>query len=80
MATPVAFPEANLVLGPPVGVSEDEVVRLPALWTPGLLTSCWAHTDAEIAEIVRTGVSWLRVWGDRTHPPVYVSGHRAEVV
>ena len=34
--------------------------------------SCWRLNEAELAEVVRTGVVWLYVRG--VHPPVSVSG------
>ena len=34
--------------------------------------SCWRLNEAELAEVARTGVVWLHVWGQ--HPPVFVAG------
>lgn len=80
MAEPATFAEANLVLGPPVGMTEDEVMRLPVLRIDGRLVSCWMPSAEELAEIIRTGRVWLSVWGRETQPPVLVSGWKAEVI
>lgn len=77
--TPVAFAEATTMLGPPGGC-EDEVVQLPVRRTGGTIVSCWRPSPAELAEIIRTGVVWLAVWGRETQPPVLLSGHKADVI
>lgn len=78
MAVPVAFAEANVVLGPPDG--SDDVVHLPVRRLDGTLVSCWRLTPAEIEEIIVTGVVWLSVWGRETQAPVLVSGHRGDMI
>ena len=40
--------------------------------------SCWKLSESELAEVARSGVVWLQVVGQ--HPPVYVAGHKLEVV
>lgn len=79
MATPVQFAEANLVLTPPPG-EEESVVQLPVLRDNGVIVSCWRPSEAELAEIMRTGRIWLSVWSGASSPPVYVTGHQAEVM
>ena len=80
MGSPLHFSEANFVLGPPAEF-EDEVIPLPVRRDPeGKLVSCWSVTAEEIAEICRTGKVWLSVWSGLTQPPVYVTGHRHEVL
>ncbi len=79
MAGPVTFREANAILGPPVG-EQESVTPLPILRRDGRLVSCWRPSAAELEEIVRTGRIWLSIWGERTQPPVYVTGHQAEVI
>lgn len=79
MATPVTFDEANLVLTPPAG-EEATCVPLPVRRHEGQITSCWMPSAAELAEILKTGRIWLSVWGGMTSPPVYVTGHQAEVL
>ncbi len=70
------FPESNCVLNPPPGVSLDDCT--PACVFRGnddggkaVVISCWKLTQAEAAELARTGRIWLWVWGD-TMPPVSV--------
>jgi hypothetical protein len=76
VATPVAFPGFNLTLTPPPG-EEANVVDLPVCAGEGRYVSCWMPSVEELAEILATGRIWLSVWGK---PPVYVTGHRAEVL
>ncbi len=79
MATPIAFKGANLQLIPPPG-EEANCVPLDVLRRDGQIISCWMPSAAELAEILKTGRIWLSVWGGRTSPPVYVTGHQAEVI
>ena len=79
MAQAVAFDEANAILGPPPGEDEN-VTPLPVLRRDGRLVSCWRPSAAELAEILRTGKIWLSVWGERTQPPVWVTGLKGEVI
>lgn len=79
MGQPTAFPEANLILLPPEG-SEDAVIEMPTCRLDGAIASCWRLSPDEIAEIQRTGVVWLSVWGRSTHPPVLVTAHKHEVI
>jgi hypothetical protein len=79
MGQPTAFPEANLVLGPPQGC-EDSVVAMQVRRLDGNIVSCWRLTPAEVEEVQRTGVVWLSVWGARTQPPVMVTAFKEEVV
>lgn len=79
MATPVCFDGVNKVLSPPAG-EEANVIPLPVHRSDGRFVSCWMPSAEEIAEILRTGRIWLSVWGRETAPPVYVSGHQAEVL
>ena len=81
MASPVAFPEANLVLRPPTAADRaaGTVVDLPVHRYRDLdgkhhVLSKWKFTPEELEEINRTGgVVWFDCWGD-THPPVCISG------
>ena len=79
MAAPIRFPEANLVLGPPQGC-EDSVNALTVRRLEGSLVSCWQLTAEELAEIQRTGVIWLSVWGRQTQPPVLVTAFKHDVI
>lgn len=71
---PSSFDEANEILGPPVGMTEDECGSLSVFrgldvdGTP-LVISCWRPTPEEVEELRRTGRLWLLVCGTRM-PPV----------
>lgn len=77
MASPADFPQQNGVFGAPPG-HEGTVEALPIHRSPypdgtPVIISCWHLSEAERAEVARTGKVWLHVWG-RTHAPVYVGG------
>lgn len=80
MPTPELFPEANVVLGPPKGVSDEECGTLPVRRNGETLVSCWRLSPAEIEEIQRTGCVWLSIWGQVTQPPVLVAAFKQEVI
>ena len=74
MAEPVNFPEANTVWkGWPSDETRPEVADLPAHRHELGTVSCWKLTDEEKAEVARTGVVWLHVFGNQ-HPPVAACG------
>jgi hypothetical protein len=70
------FEHSNSVLGPPPGVSEDDVRSLN-VWqgiaggTQPVVISCWKPTKDELEEIARTGRVYLYVYG-QTMPPVAI--------
>lgn len=72
---PTSFPQSNLVLDPPEGVSVEECAplscfrgQIAATKTP-VIISCWKLTKEEVDELLRTGRLWLWVYGV-TMPPV----------
>ena len=73
------FDEANMTLGPPVGVSEDRVQSLRVHrgtfhdTSEAFVLSCYKVTQEELDEINKTGRVWLYVLGP-TMPPVILSG------
>jgi hypothetical protein len=80
MAEPIDFPEANATLvGSPEDRAAGTVLDLPIHRYVDLdgaphVISKWRLTEAELAEVVRTGGDlWLHSWGV-THPPVSVGG------
>lgn len=80
MAEPVPFREANTTLVPAAGVPFENVLEMPVHAhevEEGIteLISCWRLTTAEIAEITRTGVVWLRVLGN-SPPPICLEAER----
>lgn len=69
---PVDFPEANLTLTKPAGVTDEECGSLRAHRTADAFVSCWQPTEEERAAIARGGAIWLWVWA-AGHPPVALS-------
>ena len=70
MAEPIEFEEQNLVWQKSGNDADDLPVFRDEVCHENI--SCWRMNDVELAEIAKTGVVWLRVWGD--HPPVFVGG------
>ena len=70
MADPVVFVGANLPLGPPPG--RPDVRPIQVFRNRACLVSCWQLSEAELAEIVRTGRVYLAVMGFGM-PPVFVA-------
>jgi hypothetical protein len=72
-----SFDESNTFLGPPAGMTEDEVYSL-SIWRGNdtqhrpTVISCWKLTKEELEEINRTGRVWLGVLGV-TMPPVWLT-------
>ena len=64
MAEPVEFDEQNTAW-----IGQGDVDELPAFrdMVSGESISCWRLNPDELAEVQRTGVVWLRVWG--VQPP-----------
>jgi hypothetical protein len=79
MARPRHFREATGLVGPRAVADRDAVALLPARTVGDRIVTCWEPTLAEIEEIIETGCIWLVEWG-AIHPPVLVSGHKAEVI
>lgn len=71
MAQSVGFEGANVVYQAPEG--GDNCVDLETYSDGKQVISCWRLSEAEIGEVVRTGVVWVRVIGDRIYP-MFVSG------
>lgn len=72
------FPESNLVLHAPSGMTAEECTPLNVFRGAdangqGVVISCWKITREELAEVARTGRIWLGIIG-QTMPPVYMSG------
>ncbi len=75
-----AFDEETSVLGPPKGMTEDEVFSLSVAQTHTkdggvpVTISCWKPTTEEWEEMKRTGRVWLVIMG-QSMPPVMVVGN-----
>ncbi len=69
---PTAFDEDNDVLGPPKGLTEDDVTSLSihrgVVNGHAVVVSCWKASKEELAEIARTGRVWLVVAGGTMYP------------
>lgn len=77
-----SFDEANVILGPPEGLTEDDVYSLNVNRTEfadgsHAVTSLWKLTQDELEEFQRTGRIWLVCLGG-TMPPVIVTARKPE--
>lgn len=77
---PASFPESNVALDPPPGMSLDDCEALSVLRTQTaqghpVVISCWKLTREELDEVGRTGRVWLLVYG-QTMPPCALDGHQ----
>lgn len=85
---PSGFDEANGVLGPPRGATEDEVMSL-SVWRGRLamlgmsapvnaVVSCWKPDANELELFKRTGRVYLIVLGDTMPPACLVMGGKPD--
>lgn len=75
---PSSFPEENLILDKPPGMSYDDCMALSVFQGEDsvgqpVVISCWKPTKKELEEINRTGRVWLWIYG-QTMPPAAVGG------
>jgi hypothetical protein len=70
---PRDFDEQNHELGPPKGMTVDEVRVLPCFVDGEQVISCWHPNDEEREAIAAGGPVWLRVMG-QTMPPCGLQG------
>lgn len=73
MVEAVPFPEVNMSLVPGASGARYD---LPVFTDGKECISCFQMDEEEIAEVVRTGRIWLRVFSGRTQPPVAVDVFR----
>lgn len=78
MARGIPWHGANRTLGPPRGMDETQVSRLPIFSNGVTCVSCWQFSDEEIAEIARTKRVFVSILSGQTQPPVFV-GSESEV-
>jgi hypothetical protein len=64
------FPESNFVLGKPKDMTDDECVPLPVFRNGQQCISCWALTDSELAEVIKTKRIFLSCFTGWSQPPV----------
>ena len=71
MADPIEFEGCNLRLGPPVGMTEEEVRSMSVYKGNGQVVSCWKLRPEELEEVVKTGCVWLSIFTEGV-PPSFV--------
>lgn len=82
MANALGFQESNAVLGPPKGMTVEQVKPLAVFKDAvrGEFISCWQLTPEELVEVNKNGgIIWLSVMS-AAHPPVYVTSEYPFVV
>jgi hypothetical protein len=67
---PINFDGANAALGPPMGMTEDEVRTLPVFTDGRVCSSVWVLDDDEIQMLIRSRQIVLHVMSGSTQPPV----------
>ena len=78
MARGIDWHGVNKVLGPPQGMDESQVSRLPIFTNGVTCVSCWEPSEEELAEIVRTKKIFVSVFFGQSMPPIFV-GSESEV-
>lgn len=73
MASGVSFPGQTHILGPPKGMDDLSVFRLPVLMGRDLdgqpvVLSCWKLTDEERVAVLASGIVWLSLYGTNMQP------------
>ena len=71
MAEPIPFTQQNGNLKAPSG--SPDVLELPIHRADGMILSKWRLTKPEIEDVLRTGIVWLWVLGDRMPPAFQAS-------
>lgn len=66
----IGFPQANRILGPPKGMTEEECGTLELYQDEKQCISCWILSDEEIEKLKQTRRIWLGVMGGQ--PPVWL--------
>lgn len=78
MGSPVVWPGANAVLGPPKGMDEQQCGALPIHRNGVTCVSCWELSEAEMREIIASRRVFISIFSGVTQPPVFV-GSESEV-
>lgn len=68
MGRPVDFAGTNMTLGPPKGMTEDQVQTVKAYHGNGQFVLCWKMSPEELDEINATGMVWLSLMGTGLQP------------
>ena len=71
MAFPSSFDQANVVYGPPAGMTEEQVQSLSAFRDENQVITCWKVTREELEMIQKTGRIWVTTMASWI-PPMYV--------
>lgn len=67
---PIDFPERNMVLEKPKGMTDEECHDLEIFTDGKVCVSCWALNKEELEQIQKTGKIFLVVVSGYTQPPV----------
>lgn len=67
---PIDFPQVNVRLGPPSGMTTDECGALPVYSDGNLCISLWSLSWLERVNVLLFGRVWLYVIAGRSQPPV----------
>lgn len=67
---PVDFPQVNVRLGPPPGMTTEECGALPVYSDGNLCISLWSLSWPERVKVLLLGRVWLYVIAGRSQPPV----------
>jgi len=70
---PINFPESNLKLIKPQGMTDEDCGSLHVFNQEDQYISCWKPDFWDRLSILFTGKIWLWVWGGNTSPPVCVT-------
>jgi hypothetical protein len=74
--TPVKFPESNLTLGKPVGMTDEECKPLPVFTDGTQCVSQWRLTWKERFQVLFFGKIWVSVLSGRTQPPIWLDSRK----
>ena len=70
---PVDFPESNITLNKPAGMTDEEYAGLPVHKGSDQIISKWKLSFWEKLKVLISGHVWLSVLSQSTQPPVYIS-------
>jgi len=73
---PINFPESNLKLQKPPGMTDKDCAPLPIHTDGQTCISCWELSHEEINTIIKNRVVWIGVLSGETQPPVWLSADR----
>ena len=69
----VEFDEQTVILGKPIGMTDEECAPLPVFRDGEQVISCWELNKEDLEEINKTGKIYLSIFSGKTQPPVWLS-------